>query len=390
MNIRKTVILAIALLLPLSMSAQKRKKRVKKPVVEVPQEDPRITSMREMTQQITIIDSIVTDKDQLLSQLLLSDETGRILSSSAFWGKGDSTTVFVNEMGNKAYFSQPDDSLKQQLCTSDLLGGEWSKPQLLNGISEGISETAYPFMLADGLTFYFAGKGEESIGGYDIFMTRYDAHNNSFLKPENIGMPFNSEANDYLFAIDEYAHIGYFVSDRRQPEGKACLYIFIPQSSRKTYDPIVYTPAEIRGFADISSIADTWGNGEERSAALARYQAISINNMKATNTDAQPDDNTVASLELVINDAHTYSSARDFRSREAAVLYKQLIEARQQLCLLNEQLEKSRSFYPQAAGAEKKTLQREMLQAEAEVTKLYSRIGTLEKEARNAEIKVIN
>ena len=390
MYIKKTVILAIALLLPLSMSAQKRKKRVKKPVVEVPQEDPRITSMREMTQQITIIDSIVTDKDQLLSQLLLSDETGRILSSSAFWGKGDSTTVFVNEMGNKAYFSQPDDSLKQQLCTSDLLGGEWSKPQLLNGISEGISETAYPFMLADGLTFYFAGKGEESIGGYDIFMTRYDAHNNSFLKPENIGMPFNSEANDYLFAIDEYAHIGYFVSDRRQPEGKACLYIFIPQSSRKTYDPIVYTPAEIRGFADISSIADTWGNGEERNAALARYHAISINNMKATNTDAQPDDNTTASQQIVINDALTYSSARDFRSREAAVLYKQLIEARQQLCLLNEQLEKSRSFYPQAAGAEKKTLQREMLQAEAEVTKLYSRIGTLEKEARSAEIKVIN
>ena len=390
MNIRKTVILAIALLLPLSISAQKRKKRVKKPVVEVPQEDPRITSMREMTQQITIIDSIVTDKDQLLSHLLLSDETGRILSSSAFWGKGDSTTVFVNEMGNKAYFSQPDDSLKQQLCTSDLLGGEWSKPQWLKGISEGISETAYPFMLADGLTFYFAGKGEESIGGYDIFMTRYDAHNNSFLKPENIGMPFNSEANDYLFAIDEYAHIGYFVSDRRQPEGKACLYIFIPQASRKTYDPIVYTPAEIRNFADISSIADTWGNGEERNAALARYHAISINNMKATNTDAQPDDNTVASLELVINDALTYSSARDFRSREAAVLYKQLIEARQQLCLLNEQLEKSRSFYPQAAGAEKKTLQREILQAEVEVTKLYSRIGTLEKEARNAEIKVIN
>ena len=391
MYIKKTVILTIALLLSLSMSAQKQKKHVvKKPVVEEPQEDPRITSMREMTQQIIIIDSIVADKDQLLSQLRLSDETGRIVSSVDFFGEGDSTTVFINEMGNKAYLSQPDDSLHQQLCTSDLLGGEWSKPQLLKGISEGISEAAYPFMLADGTTFYFAGKGEESIGGYDIFMTRYDARSNSFLKPENIGMPFNSEANDYLFAIDEYAHIGYFVSDRRQPEGKACLYIFIPQSSRKTYDPIVYTPAEIRGFADISSIADTWGNGEERSAALARYQAISINNMKATNTDAQPDDNTVASLELVINDALTYSSARDFRSREAAVLYKQLIEARQQLCLLNEQLEKSRSFYPQAAGAEKKTLQREMLQAEAEVTKLYSRIGTLEKEARKAEIKVIN
>ena len=387
---RKIVILAIALLLPLSMSAQKRKKRAtKKPVVEVPQEDPRITSMREMTQQIIIIDSIVADKDQLLSGLRLSDETGRIVSSSAFFGQGDSTTVFINEMGNKAYFSQPDDSLKQQLCTSDLLGGEWSKPQWLNGISEGISESAYPFMMADGMTFYFAGKGEESIGGYDIFMTRYDARSNSFLKPENIGMPFNSEANDYLFAIDEYAHIGYFVSDRRQPEGKACLYIFIPKESRKTYDPIVYTQAEIRGFADISSIADTWGNGEERSAALARYNAISINSLKPTNASSLPKNNNIASQELVINDALTYSSAKDFRSREAAVLYKQLIEARQQLSALNGQLEKSRNYYSKATGAEKQALSREILQAEQEVVQLYSRIEALEKETRNAEIKII-
>ena len=372
------------------MSAQKRKKHVvKKPVVEEPQEDPRITSMREMTQQIIIIDSIVADKDQLLSQLRLSDETGRIVSSVDFFGEGDSTTVFINEMGNKAYLSQPDDSLHQQLCTSDLLGGEWSKPQLLKGISEGISEAAYPFMLADGTTFYFAGKGEESIGGYDIFMTRYDARSNSFLKPENIGMPFNSEANDYLFAIDEYAHIGYFVSDRRQPEGKACLYIFIPKVSRKTYDPIVYTEAEIRGFADISSIADTWGNGEERNAALARYYDISINSLKAANTNSQPEDNTIASQELIINDALTYSSTKDFRSREAAVLYKQLIEARQQLCSLNGQLEKSRSYYSKATGAEKQSLRREILQAETEVIQLNSQIQTLEKETRNAEIKII-
>ena len=387
---RKTVILAIVLLLSLSISAQKRKKRaVKKPVVEVPQEDPRITNMREMTQQIIIIDSIVADKDQLLSQLRLSDETGRIVSSKDFLGKGDSTTVFVNEMGNKAYFSQPDDSLHQQLCTSDLLGGEWSKPQLLNGISEGISEAAYPFMLADGMTFYFAGKGEESIGGYDIFMTRYDARSNSFLKPENIGMPFNSEANDYLFAIDEYAHIGYFVSDRRQPEGKACLYIFIPKESRKTYDPIVYTQAEIRNFADISSIADTWGNGEERDAALARYHAISINSMKATNSSSLPENDAIASQELVINDALTYSNAKDFHSREAAVLYKQFIEVRQQLCSLNSQLEKSRNYYPKATGSEKKALNREILLAETEVLELNSLIQTLEKEARNVEIKTI-
>ena len=77
MTLRQITIIALALLLPLSLSAQKKKKRVvKKPVVEEPQEDPRITDMREMTQQIIIIDSIVADKKQFLSRLKLSSETG--------------------------------------------------------------------------------------------------------------------------------------------------------------------------------------------------------------------------------------------------------------------------------------------------------------------------
>ena len=76
MTIRQFAILSLALFLPLSLSAQKKKKRpVKKPVVvvvEEPQEDPRITNMREMTQQIVIIDSIVADKSQFLSHYVLS------------------------------------------------------------------------------------------------------------------------------------------------------------------------------------------------------------------------------------------------------------------------------------------------------------------------------
>ena len=79
MTIKKIAILSLALLLPLTIEAQKKKKRaVKKPVVEVveePQEDPRITNMREMTQQIVIIDSVVTDKDDFLAQFRLSSET---------------------------------------------------------------------------------------------------------------------------------------------------------------------------------------------------------------------------------------------------------------------------------------------------------------------------
>ena len=388
MKLRTVAILSLVLLLPLSLSAQKKKKRVvKKPAVEQPQEDPRITNMREMTQQILIIDSIVTDKRIFLSHLRVSHEAGTIMSTQQFLNQSqdDSTSVFINEMGNKAYFSLPDDSLRHQLYTIDKLGNEWSRPIALQGISDGISEAAYPFMLTDGITFYFAGKGPESIGGYDIFFTRYDSHNSRFMKPENLGMPFNSEANDYMYAIDEYNRIGYFVSDRRQPEGKVCIYIFVPSDSRKNYDLSDYSEQQIRNFSTISQIADTWGNGAERQAALERLKHISV---AAKQSKAVPTSD--ASQQLVINDVLTYSSAKDFRSREAAALYEQLISARKQLSTLNAELNSAREDYAKANAADREGLKRELLLGEDEVLQLTERIKTLEKQARNTEIKVIN
>lgn len=388
MTLRKTVILALALLLSLSLGAQKKKKRVvKKPVVvEEPQEDPRITNMREMTQRIIIIDSIVVDKDQVLAQIRLSAETGSLMPGEQLFSLARNGYLFLNEMGNKAFFSLPDDSLRQQLFTSDKMGDEWSNPVPLQGISDGLIETAYPFMMADGITFYFAGKGEESIGGYDIFMTRFDARSGQFLKPENIGMPFNSEANDYLYAIDEYSDIGYFVTDRRQPEGKVCVYCFIPTETRSTYDASLFTEDQIRSYADILHIADTWGNGSERKAALARLSNLRSSSTKAEGNTKQ----SAVNSQIIINDALTYSSAREFRSPEAATLYGQLIRVRQQLAELNSQMEKSRDYYHKANPSDRQTLRQDILNGEVETTRLYNTIRDLEKQIRQKENSFIN
>ena len=384
MTLRKLLILSLALLVAGPMEAQKKKKRPRKPAVEVPKEDPRITNMREMTQQILFIDSIVADKDQVLAQIHLSEDAGQLMTSKTFTGKAVSGQAFVNEMGNKAYLSLPDDSLKQQLYTCDLLGGEWSQPEALQGLNDGLIETSYPYMLADGQTLYFAGQGEESIGGYDIFFTRYDAHSGRFLKPENLGMPFNSEANDYLYVIDEYRQLGYFVTDRRQPEGKVCIYIFVPAESRQTYDAGVYSEQQIRDFAAITRIADTWTDKKAREAAMARLKAVNSaqKRVKTTEPDAQQ--------RLVISDALTYSTASDFKSKEAASLYQQLVQVRQKLSQLESQTEQLRTLYHQAGKAERKSLQTEIVQAEGELKALYATEKRLEKQTRQAEIKVIN
>lgn len=376
MNLRKITILLLAILLSLPMAAQKRKRNTRPkpaPVVEEPQEDPRITNMREMTQQIIIVDSIVVNKDQFLASIRLSSECGQLMNTGTFFRNQLQGTLYLNEMGNKVYFSQPDGH-QQQLYTADKLGNEWSKPQPLQGLSEGIDEASYPFMLTDGLTFYFAGKGEESIGGYDIFMTRYDSRSGSFLKPENIGMPFNSEANDYMYAIDEANRIGYFASDRRQPEGKVCIYIFIPSDTRKTYDNSKYTEEQIRNFADIASIADTWGNGTERKAALDRikskYATHDIPGQLVSTGDA--------------------ASAVEFHSKEANSLYQKLLKEQNALDIVNSNLDLLRQKYHKANASERNSMKSEILKLEEQALQLNTSVKQLTKATRNAEINSKN
>lgn len=384
MTVRQFAILSLALFLPLSLSAQKKKKRaVKKPVVvvvEEPQEDPRITNMREMTQQIVIIDSIVTDKSQFLSHYVLSSETGKVMAANQFSGIQADGYVYLNEMGNKAYFGKADQNGVRQIFTSDKLGDRWGEPILMNGLSEGINEADYPFMMNDGITFYFAARGEESIGGYDIFFTRYDSRSGSFLKPENIGMPFNSEANDYMYAADEQSGIGYFVSDRRQPEGKVCVYIFILPETRRSYDPSKFTEQQIRDFADITRIADTWGNGSERRAALARLKAIGT-------TDARPAAETASATNtaIVINDRLTYTSVKDFRSPAAANHYRELLKARKRQATIEADLQKTRDRYARADEDGRRLLREVILHNEEQALLLHNSIHTLEKQTRKEE-----
>ena len=386
MKIREISIIALALLAPVSMQAQKKKVVVNRPpvvVVEEPQEDPRITEMREATQQIVFIDSVVVAKDDFLSIIRLNPESGKLDAYDQFFrseGHPESY-VYINEMGNKCYFSDENANSQMRLYTLDKLGEEWSDPLALKGIYDGISEANYPFMMTDGTTFYFAAKGKESIGGYDIFVTRADSENGQFLKPENIGMPFNSEANDYMYVIDELSNIGYFVTDRRQPAGKVCVYIFIPPTSRHIYNSDAYSDAQLRGFADISRIANTWGKGTERKLALERLKAIGKSSAAKQSK---------SSISFIINDRVTYTDISQFQAPESPDLYRELQSTRKQLKETEQLLEKSRNFYAKAKPEDKRVLRTEILDAERQFVRLTNDVKTLEKRIRQSENNIIN
>ena len=361
--------------------AQKRKAPVKKvvPVVEPSAEELRFEDMLDATQQIMFIDSVVVDKQDFLESYKLNAEAGIVTGYNSFFRSEDQpySTVYVNQLGNKCWFAQ-----NGQLFTSDLLGNTWSEPAPLEGLGK-YQRTNYPFMLADGTTLYFAAISQEGLGGLDIYVSRYDSESGKYLLAENIGLPFNSSANDYMYAIDEMNGIGYFATDRRQPEDKVCIYTFIPNSKRISYSTEELDRETIRSRARIDRIADTWGDGELRTEVLDRLN--NAGRKPKVERREEPE------FLFVINDELTYSDLSDFQDDENRNRASKLIQMRKSYEELGSNLEKMREYFATKADiAERSNMRTEITDCEQEYYQLEKEIRQLEKLIRSAEHKALN
>lgn len=375
MKKNKLYISILAALMVLPACAQKRKVPAKKkvvPVVEVV-EDPKFVEMLEATQQIVFIDSIVVNKQEFLQFYKLTSEAGTIAAYNNFFKSEDQpySTVYVNQLGNKCWYANDG-----HLYTSDLLGSQWSEPAPLEGLGR-FQRANYPYMLSDGMTLYFAAISNEGLGGLDIYVSRYDSESGKFLLSENIGLPFNSDANDYMYAIDEFNSIGFFATDRRQPEGKVCIYTFIPNQKRVVYTSEEFDGDTIRSRARIDRIADTWGDGEARQLALERLMTE-----KQIQTTKKPKQD----FSFIINDNLVYTKLTDFRDADNRDRYNELCAMRNRYESLRAELEKSRNYYAtKARQAEKENLHSQILNSEKTFYQLELGIQQLEKDIRIAE-----
>ena len=390
MKIYLSIILGLAISVCPGMAQKRRAKAKVQPVVQLSDEEllakAKLEQMTSATQIITFIDSMVVDKNSFLNYIKLSKESGTLCKYNDLFKDKDKPEAFLhmNELGNKCYLSDKDKNGKMNLFTRDRIGKEWTAPTALGWTDkeEGYEDLNYPFIMADGTTLYFAATGSESIGGYDIFETRFDSEQGKFFKPENIGMPFNSTANDYMYAIDEMEGIGWFVTDRNQPEGKVCIYTFIPSETRLTYPTEKYGIEDIKRFARIESIAQTWGNGTERNKALARLMQLRNNNEKAESHEP--------GVKFVINDNTTYISISDFKANGNAGKFKQVQELKSILENLSAKTDRMREQYSKGNIAERKKLAPAILKNEKETENIERQIKALEKSIRNTENILLN
>lgn len=255
-----------------------------------------------------------------------------------------------------------------------MIGQKWSKRVALPGLEDSVSHN-YPFMLTDGVTMYYASKSEEGLGGYDIYMTRWDDDDQCFLKPENIGMPFNSPANDYLYVVDEFNQLGWFVTDRGQNADTVCLYCFIPNEVRKIYNASELGYDTLVAYADIRSIRDTWVDKSQVMEAQKRLLSTRDKTKKAQ----------INQFHFIVNDRITYNSISQFRHEESRKLAEKWMKMSAERNTVSGQLEDLRHQYHVANSEKKVELATKILPLEQRYEKLVAEILSLEKEIRTFE-----
>lgn len=333
----------------------------------------RMLRMRDNTELVQVIDSMVVDKEELLSTYFLHEDNGEIRPyDNVFPASGENASpVYVTPKGDRAYYGRKKNGTFA-LFTQSKLMDDWAdeKPIFPNDSADN----NYPFVLGDGRTLYFASKGNGSIGGYDLFITRYSIDGSRFLSPEQLSMPFNSLANDYMMVVDEAKGVGWFASDRNQPEGKVCLYLFVPDAARKRI-PEGINAEKLRRLAALKSIKETWADGRNYTALITSAKTESTSREKKAEKE----------IEFIVNDRTVYFTWDEIRNANAKAFYEKAEGLKKQIGMLEDRLTDDYTAYTKGDENTRAQLKPVILKNEERLDELRKQVKEWEKKARNAE-----
>lgn len=315
-------------------------------------------------EQVTIIDSQLVLKKDFLSAYSLSKEMGSLMQDSL-------GVCFTNARGDRKIFSAPSHRQKDLLTCQLLLGGELHCDTLSSAVNSDFNE-AFPFVLSDGITLYFASDRPEGLGGYDLYLTRYDSNKGDYLTPENLGFPFNSFGNDYLLALDETTHRGYFATDRYLPDSMVAVYTFVPNAEKLILKDL--SPDSIRLAAQLK-IYDTIPPAPD---SVKAEPILSPSSLYKTEQD---------DFRFVLNNSTCYTQKADFQSADAYALFLEYRHLEAQLQGLKTTLAQKRQQYAKSNDLTgRQALQLEITQLETAKMNLQLQLPLLLQQVRALEM----
>jgi hypothetical protein len=172
-------------------------------------------------------------RNEFFTSFKMSDMGGRSLfapkelQSAIDRKKGYNPVMYRNSNSDIIFFTSYGANDKNGIdifSVTMLSDGELSKPVRLPETINTPFDEGFPFLNEDQDIFYFASKGHNSMGGYDLFKVNYNSSSNFFANPVNLDYSINTPDDDLMYADLKSEGVAYFASNRNCEKGKVYVY----------------------------------------------------------------------------------------------------------------------------------------------------------------------
>ena len=133
--------------------------------------------------------------------------------------------VYAPDHAWEIYYSAQDANGIRNIYMTEKEDTIWTCPMLLNENLTSASNEIYPMLSPDGKSLYFASEGLYGIGGYDLYVSKWDYENSEWSAPVNLGFPYSSPADDFLLVNTPDGEHTIFASNRGCSKDSVWVYI---------------------------------------------------------------------------------------------------------------------------------------------------------------------
>lgn len=140
-------------------------------------------------------------------------------------GSGIVKATYLPDGKDILFWSAKDDGGIRNIYHSELEDTVWTAPELLNEQMTTSSDEIYPMLSPDGKQLFFASKGLYGMGGYDLYVSTWDEETGDWGVPVNMGFPYSSPYDDFLYINTSDGKYSMFASNRACSADSVDIYV---------------------------------------------------------------------------------------------------------------------------------------------------------------------
>ncbi len=136
-----------------------------------------------------------------------------------------SKAIYAPAGDDAIYYSAQDEEGVRNIYRTELRDTIWTLPTLINENVTSPADEVYPILSSPEKTLYFSSAGLYGVGGYDLYYSEWDETARDWSAPVNMGFPYSSPADDFLYINSPDGRYSIFASNRECSSDSVWVYV---------------------------------------------------------------------------------------------------------------------------------------------------------------------